>query len=227
MDWLNLWNQKAHTENYFTQTGRGSSFTMYEFLLYIQDVNNSLRLCKEDNLLDCGCGPCWATMHLSPFVKWVNAFDYSEEMVNKAQKQVEAFDNIRVFQGNILKIDALDYRFLFHYSKVLVGSVLQYLDNMEQVKTAMQNIYNVMVPGGTALFTHNPDMQRKEAHLKTYEGRENTEEALKMENERLWINSNEIQDIAMQQIGFRGFLITPINPLIWQSTHMFDFLCIK
>ena len=221
MNWKELWDSKASAENYFTQTGRGNSFTMYQFLLYIQDVQDALNLCKDDTLLDAGCGPAWTTMHLSPFVKWVDAFDYSEKMVNNAQKQVEAFGNIKVFQGNILNIDALDYRFLFRYDKVLVGSVLQYLKNMDEVETALKNIYNVMKLGGIALFTHNPDMRKKESHLATV-----SPETLDMENARLWLDPDEVHDIAMD-VGFGICRTLPINPLIWQSSHMFDFFVIK
>jgi SAM-dependent methyltransferase len=223
MDWKSVWDAKANTGNYFTQTGRGKSFTMFEFLLYIQDVQNALKLCKKDTLLDAGCGPCWTTMHLAPFAKWVSAFDYSEEMVNKAQKQVEAFDNIRVFQGNILNIDIYDYRLLFRYNKVLVGSVLQYLNNMDEVKQAMQNVFDIMVPGGIALFSHNPDASKKDIHI---ESMPQTEESLKMEQERLWLNSDEVCIMA-EKIGFKSYWKTPINPMIWQSTHMFDVVCIK
>ena len=95
MEWLKMWDEKANTENYFTQTGRGKSFTMYEFLLYIQDVNNSLHLCKDDNFLDVGCGPCWTTMHFSPFVKWAVAFDYSQNMVERRENRQRHFRTLQ------------------------------------------------------------------------------------------------------------------------------------
>jgi SAM-dependent methyltransferase len=220
MNWLEMWNQKATTENYFTQTGRGSSFTMYQFLLYIQDVQNILKLCKEDNLLDIGGGPAWVSMHLSPFVNSVTMTDFSAEMIEKAKGQVKAFGNIRAFQENILNTHSWDLRFCMGFNKVLVGSVLQYLKNMDEVKQALHNIYNVM-ESGIVLFTHNPDLTQKESHLATV-----PLESLEMENDRLWIDPNEIYDIAMG-LGFRTCRILPINPLIWQSTHMLDFMVIK
>jgi len=217
MEWLKMWDEKANTENYFTQTGRGKSFTMFEFLLYIQDVQASLQLCKDDNLLDAGCGPCWTTMHFSPFVKWVVAFDYSKTMIEKAREQTKAFSNITAFQLDILKMEQSDGGF----HKVLVGSVLQYLNNIDEVKQAMQNIYNVMEPGGTALFTHNPDASKKESHLTTIKP-----ENMQIELARLWLDFDEIYDIAMS-IGFRSCRKLAINLLIWQSGHMFDFVLKK
>lgn len=222
VDWLNLWNQKANTENYFTQTGRGNSFTMYQFLLYIQDVNNSLGLSKSDIFLDAGGGPGWTTFHLAPFVAEVTMFDYSHEMIKKARKQAKQFPNVYIYQDDILKMKHIKGEF----DKVLVGSILQYLNNMDEVETAMQNIYNVMKTGGRALFTHNPDLMKKDEHIKAIK-RKNGKEALKQENERLWINPLSIEHCAINRIGFSKYSFPPINPQIWQSGHMFDFLIVK
>jgi ubiquinone/menaquinone biosynthesis C-methylase UbiE len=219
MDWKSLWDTKAQTENYFTQTGRGNSFTLYQFLLYIQDVQNALRLCKTDNLLDCGGGPGWVSMHLAPFVNSVIMFDYSEEMVKKAKENTKHF-NISVFQEDILCMKTFYYG---RYNKILVSSVLQYLANIDEVRQALQNVYNIMEPGGIALFTHNPDLSKKESHIASMP---QTEESLQQENSRLWINPQEMMYISLK-VGFSECLIKQINPLIWQSSHMVDYLCIK
>jgi 2-polyprenyl-3-methyl-5-hydroxy-6-metoxy-1,4-benzoquinol methylase len=222
MDWKALWDSKANTDNYFTQTGRGNSFTMFEFLLYIQDVNNALHLCKDDKLLDIGGGPGWVSMHLSPFVNSITMTDFSSEMVERAKQQVKAFGNIKVFQDNILCVcNCVNIKRYQIYNKVLISSVLQYLNNIDEVCTAMLGVRDIMELGGIALFTHNPDLRKKESHLATV-----PLESLEMENDRLWIDPNEIYDIAMG-LGFRTCRILPINPLIWQSTHMLDFMVIK
>ena len=223
MEWLKMWDEKANTENYFTQTGRGKSFTMYEFLLYIQDVNNNLHLCKGDNLLDIGGGSGWVSMHLSPWVNSIIMIDYSDKMIEKAGKQVTAFENIKVFYGNVLNIRNWDFRYEKGFNKILVGSVFQYLANMDEVRTALQNIYNVMKPGGKCLLTHNPDLNKKESHIASML---QTEETLQQENARLWINPQEMMYMSLKA-GFSECLIKQINPLIWQSTHMFDMLVIK
>jgi len=218
MDWLKVWQDKAITDNYFTQTGRGNSFTTYQFLLYIQDVQNALHLCKEDNLLDIGGGPGYVAMHLSPFVNSITMTDFSEEMIKQAKTQAKAFGNIEVCKENILKTHRSSFG--NKYNKVLVGSVLQYLENMGEAKQALINIYNLM-ENGIALFTHNPDASKKESHLATVKP-----EALDMENARLWLDFDEIHDIAMN-IGFRVCRKLAINPLIWQSSHMFDMVVQK
>ncbi|MFA5305909.1 MAG: class I SAM-dependent methyltransferase [Candidatus Babeliales bacterium] len=223
--WKSLWDAKAQTENYFTQTGRGNSFTMYQFLLYIQDVQNALQLCKNDVLLDCGGGPGWITFHLAPFVWNATMFDYSPELVKKAQAQAQAFNNVFIFQDDILTMQQFKLVDPIHpiFTKVLVGSVLQYLSNMDEVQTALQNIYNVMRPGGKCLLTHNPDLSKKESHIASMP---QTEESLQQENARLWINPQEMMYLSLKA-GFSECLIKQINPQIWQSSHMVDYLVIK
>lgn len=218
IDWLKIWQNKAKTDNFLTQTGRGNSFNLDKFLLYMQDVNNSLKLDKSDTLLDIGGASGWISLWLLPFVKSVTIFDYSKEMISKAQRQAAGFDNITIFQDDILTMTKVEGT----YSKVLVGSVLQYLKNMDEVETALKNIYNVIKPGGIALFSHNPDAREKESHLATVKP-----ENMQMELERLWINPNDMWNIAMNKIGFTEYKITPINPLIWQSSHMFDMVMVK
>jgi hypothetical protein len=109
------------------------------------------------------------------------------------------------------------------YSKVLIGSVLQYLNDMEEVKQVLMNIRRIMEPSGIALFTHNPDLTKKESHIASMP---QTTESLKQENERLWIDPQEMMYISLKA-GFSEYLIKQINPLIWQSTHMIDFMVIK
>jgi protein-L-isoaspartate O-methyltransferase len=217
--WLKTWDSKGRSNDFLVQTGRGNSFDLKKFLLFMQDVERSLRLRKPDTLLDIGGASGWISLWLSPFVRSVTMFDYSKEMILKAQKQTAGFDNITVFQDDILSMANIKEK----YNKVLVGSVLQYLNNMGEVKTAMQNIYNVMEPGGIALFTHNPDLNKKASHIASVP---QTEESLKMENERLWMDKNQLCFMALK-IGFKETKITPINPLIWQSSHMFDFVLTK
>lgn len=223
MNWKEIWDAKANTENYFTQTGRGNSFTMYQFLLYIQDVQNALKLCKDDDLLDAGGGPGWVAMHLSPFVNSISVMDFSSEMIKRAKGQIKAFGNINAFVGNI----SYDYEDYWEtethrtYNKILVGSVLQYLSGINNVRFALLNAYKLLQNDGIALFTHNPDLSKKESHLATV-----PPETLEMENARLWLDFDEIHDIAMN-VGFRSCRKLAINPQIWQSSHMFDFVLEK
>lgn len=217
MDWKPLWQQKAAAPDFLTQTGRGNSFNLDKFLLYLQDVNAALQLDKSDTLLDIGGASGWVTLFLSPFVNSVTMFDYSDKMIEKAEQLTYGCTNTSVFQDNILSMKYLQGT----YSKVLVGSVLQYLNNMDEVEQALRKIYNVMPYYGKCLLTHNPDISKKKSHLATA-----SPETLEMENARLWLDFDDVHDIAMST-GFKSCRKLAINPLIWQSSHMFDFVLTK
>jgi ubiquinone/menaquinone biosynthesis C-methylase UbiE len=224
--WRKVWNKKAISKNLFVQIGR-SSYTPLEFFLVTKDIVNALDLQKEDIVLDAGGGVGWMSMFISPFVKEITLFDYAEEMVNEAKEMTSCFGNIRVFLDDLLNMEKVKDK---KYSKVIVGSVLQYLDNYEQVEKALSNIYDVMLSKSRAVFTHNPDVRKRKAHIKSYDslnyGKERLREALKMEEMRLWLDINKIKSIV-SKVGFLRCYETPINPKLWQSTHMFDFVVEK
>lgn len=224
--WKKVWNEGATSNNMFVQIGR-SSYTPLEFFLMIKDIGNALKFQKEDIILDAGGGVGYVSMCMSPFVKEITLFDYAEEMVNKAKELAKYFGNIRVFLDDLLSMEKVKDK---GYNKVIVGSTLQYLDNYESVERALSNIYDVMLPKGKAIFTHNPDMRKREKHIKSYDkldwGEERIKEALEMEEMRLWLDINKIKEIA-SKTGFSKCYEVSINPKLWQSTHMFDFVMVK
>lgn len=223
--WKELWNEKAVHENMFIQIGR-SSYTPSDFFLMVKDICNSLDINRDDIVLDAGGGAGWLSMCIAPFVKEIVLFDYAEGMVEKARELTASFGNIRAEYDDLLFMGKVGNG----YTKVIVSSVLQYLESHDQVKTALSNIYNVMTPNGSAIFTHNPDLRKREAHIKSYEhldwNKKKIKHALKMEEKRLWLDIERIQRIA-SKIGFSDFYEVPINPKLWQSTHMFDFVVVK
>jgi tRNA/tmRNA/rRNA uracil-C5-methylase (TrmA/RlmC/RlmD family) len=224
--WRKTWNHAALSDNMFVQIGR-SSWTPLEFFLMMRDATKALDLQNGDIVLDAGGGAGWMSISMSPFVKEITLFDYAQEMVNKARASASFFGNIRVFWDDLLKIEKVNDK---KYTKVVVGSVLQYLENYEQVTTALSNIYDVTSSNAKALFMHNPDLRTKEKHIKSYDrlnySKERLEQALVIEEKRLWFDINKIETIAAK-IGFSKCYETPINSKLWQSTHMFDFVVEK
>ena len=219
--WKKVWNEKAKSDNIFVQIGR-SSYTPLEFLLMLKDIVDVLEFQSEDVVLDVGGGVGWTSMYISPYVKEITLFDYAEEMVNKAKEKTKHFGNIRVFLDDLLYMGKVRDR---RYNKVIVGSVLQYLENYEQVEKALYNVYDVMLPRGKVMFLHNPDVRKKEAYIKSYNGlnwsQERVKKALEGEEMRLWLDIRKVEEAAYK-FGFSKCYETPINPKLWQSTHMFD-----
>jgi SAM-dependent methyltransferase len=223
--WKQLWNEKAKHESVFVQIGR-SSYTPLHFFLMVKNICDSLHLNKDDIVLDAGGGVGWVSMYVSPFVKEVVLFDYAEEMVSRARELASYFNNICVEQDDLLTMNKVRNK----YTKVIISSVLQYLENHDQVKTVLSNIHDVMVSGALAIFTHNPDLRKKEAHIKSYDrldwDKERIKHGLEMEDKRLWLDINQVERIACE-VGFSMCYEVPINPKLWQSTHMFDFVTEK
>lgn len=221
--WKRLWNECADSDNMFVQIGR-SSYTPLEFFLMIRDICKGLNLEKTDIVLDVGGGCGWVSIYISPFVKEIVLFDYAEKMVEKASKSTSYFDNIHVTHDDILSMKKVKDR---KYNKVIVSSVLQYLEDYSQIEIALCNTYSIMLSKGIAIFSHNPDVRKKEAHIKSYSkvnwDKEKIKQALEMEEKRLWLDIKKIKEIA-SKIGFSRCYEVPINPNLWQSTHMFDFI---
>jgi predicted TPR repeat methyltransferase len=224
--WKTLWNERAESNNIFVQTGR-SSYTPIEFFLMIRDIGKALNFEKEDIVLDAGGGAGWISACISPFVKEITLFDYAEEMVSKARELSVHFSNIRVEHDDICLMEKVKDK---KYKKVIVSSILQYLEDYGKLETSLYNIHSVMLPKGKALFTHNPDMRKKETHITSYNrlnwSKERIKQALEMEQKRLWLDISKIKKIA-SKIGFSKCYKVPINPELWQSTHMFDFVVEK
>lgn len=222
----NLWNEHANSDNMFIQTGR-SSYTLLEYFIMLEGINQALQVGREDVLLDVGGATGYMSMFFSSFVKQIVVFDFAEDMVRKAKNLVEPFGNIAVYQDDILEMHNIPKQ---EYSKVVVGSVLQYLENLEQVKVAMQNIYKVMKSGGKAVLTQNPDLKKKERHILSYErldwSRERINESLELEEARLWLDMDIVKRLA-EEIGFSKCYEWPINERLWHATHMFDFVLEK
>jgi cyclopropane fatty-acyl-phospholipid synthase-like methyltransferase len=224
--WQKMWNDKASSEDVFVQTGRSSS-NWSEFFLMIQDMQKVLNLVSTDEVLDIGGAVGGVSMAIAPFVKNVTLSDYAIEMVKKAETLTESFENIRVLHDDLLTMKAVSDR---TYQKVIIGSVLQYLSGEDDVKKSLKNIYAVMSKDGIAHFGLNPDMSKKKSHIESYKklnwGQDRINEALKSEEKRLWLNFETIETMA-KKIGFKKCVKLEVNPKIWQSTHMFDFMVVK
>ncbi len=222
--WKNFWNTHAATDRMY---GR-DTWSFREFYLLITDVVMALDLNKDDVLLDAGGGTGAMAIALAPFVKRITLFDFGDDIVAKAREETSFFRNIDVLSDDVRVFGSLAGAGA--YSKVLVGSVLQYLDDMDEVRQVLAQTFRVLASGGRALYTHNPDLAKKAAHIESY-GRlswekERVDRALEMEERRLWVDKEEFYRIS-REVGFGKSVECAINGNLWQSTHMFDWLVEK
>lgn len=220
--WSNFWNNRAQTD---TKYGR-ESWSISSFYILIHDISNALKLSRDDAVLDAGGGAGDLAIAISPFVKEITLFDYAGDVVNKAKENTAPFPNITVIRDDITTMSNV----VGQFGKIIVGSVIQYLDDYTDIEKALCNIHRCLNCEGKVLFTHNPDLDKKAEHISSYAkldwDQERIKEALEIEEKRFWTDKRLLSSLA-KKIGFSESYESPINPQLWQSTHMFDLVLVK
>jgi ubiquinone/menaquinone biosynthesis C-methylase UbiE len=220
--WRAFWNARAGSDAAY---GR-DTWSSAEFYLLVADVVMALDLKREDVVLDAGGGTGALAMALSPFVKRITLFDYADDVVARARTETRFIENIECVKDDICAFQQVRPG----YTKVIIGSVLQYLDGYEDLERILSHLFRVLVKGGRAMFTHNPDLAKKAAHIQSYEHldweKERIRESLAIEEKRLWIDKERFRQISVRA-GFSRSYERPVNGHLWQSTHMFDWVVEK
>lgn len=102
---------------------------------------------KEDmRVLEVGCGNGYSTKRFRPLVKQIDAFDCSEQMVNRAKKSVGETNN-RFFTDDVLD----PQRIQGVYDAVICVRVLINLRNLDEQKRALQNLIGLIKPKGSLI----------------------------------------------------------------------------
>ena len=94
-------------------------------------------------IVEIGCGNGFVSQQLRTRVAYVDAFDYAENMVERARVTYGETNN-RFFQDNLL--DPKHTR--APYDMGLCVRTLMNLRNLEEQKVAVQNLANMLRPGG-------------------------------------------------------------------------------
>lgn len=97
-------------------------------------------------VLEVGCGNGYLTQELRKHVSHVDAFDYAENMIERAIR-VYGETNNRFFHDNILR----PAKVVGPYDGIVCVRVLINLRNLEQQLTAIRNMAGLLKPGGILL----------------------------------------------------------------------------
>ena len=224
INWNKFWDSKA-TEDFIASSGKTSS-RKEDFFLYIFYIIKNLKgLNREDIVLDVGAGAGYLSYCISPLVKKLYSFDFSKKLLIKSKLLNKNRKNIEIYHDNILFMNET-FRKKKVFNKIIVGSVLQYLKNYDEIEKVFQNLNNISSTKSLILFTHNPDKIKKSSFIKTYKNlnwhKKKLERSLKMENQRFWLDYKKIKILADKN-GFKSKKIK-IDKKFFQSTHMFDLL---
>jgi SAM-dependent methyltransferase len=100
-------------------------------------------LTKEMNVLEVGCGNGFSTNRFRDLVKHVDAFDYAENMIERARATFGETNN-RFIHDNVLVPKNLGSA----YDAVICVRVLINLQNLEEQRQAARNLARLVKPNG-------------------------------------------------------------------------------
>lgn len=143
---LNFWNQQALTHKEASVATNPDSIAneleINEMLKYLQD---------NQNVLNIGCGNGHKDFEYCKHKKInLKSIDFSNEMINIAN---EANNDAKGLKGNVFFQvgDILNLNEDKQYDVVMTNRCIINLENIEEHKKAIDNIYNVLKPGGLFL----------------------------------------------------------------------------
>lgn len=101
----------------------------------------------KGKILEVGCGNGFLTNQLRDRAEHVDAFDFSENMVERARRSVGERNN-RFFHASVLSMDTAQPS---SYTTVVCVRVLINLENLAQQATALHNMHAWLKPGGVLI----------------------------------------------------------------------------
>lgn len=110
---------------------------------------------KEDNVLECACGNGLLTKEIAKKCKNIVATDISEKMLSVVAKKLRKYPNVKLEQGDIMKINYADEEF----NKVVAGDVIHLLDNPSG---ALKELARVCAIGGTIIIPTYMNKKKKQ-----------------------------------------------------------------
>lgn len=217
--WKNYWNSSAKNKDIKIISG-WSNRTLQEIIYKTTYIAKKLKLKKNDRLLDIGCGAGLLEILFTYWVKEIYAIDYSDEMVKIAKRITNHYNNIIIQQSDIRKLHFED-RF---FNKIIVNSVIQYLNDMDEVEISLKELKRVIKNNGIILLSMNPDLKQKKKYFNGYQKLEFSEKQIKekvnINNKIIWFNKSELKNMC-NKIGFKSYIL---NKSKYQPLNHFDLL---
>ena len=229
VDWFKYWEQKAD-EGELSSMDR-SGYTIREFLIYINSINKAFRgVSYDDIILDIGGGAGYTSLAFQPFIKQMYLADFSAKMIKRARSEKSKIDKTVMYQDSLPDIIHTKEKKI-KFSKIIIGSVIQYLNDYEEIACAFDNLFDVLKHEGVIILTHIPDFEKKDSFIKSFQKLDwpinKIESAVQHEtNERFWLNFDTLSELSTKA-GFSKCEKKPIPGELFQSTHMFDMVLIK
>jgi SAM-dependent methyltransferase len=131
----------------------------------VLDVIEKMRLSSEDSLLEIGCGPGNLLIPLSYIVNDAMGID-NEAMLARLAARGGASSKVTLIAGDFLSMPAPPRAF----SKILIYSVIQYMEDFTQAVAFAMRALSLLAPGGRLLLGDLPNRDKKARFQSTPEG---------------------------------------------------------
>ena len=76
------------------------------------------------------------------------------------KSEMSNFDKAIIYQDDLPDLVSTKQKRI-KISKIIVGSVIQYLKDYNEIARSLDNLFYVLKPGGAKMLTHNPDFGKK------------------------------------------------------------------
>ena len=219
--WKNHWQDRSKLQDEISVSGWGSK-QIKEYLNDLDDISKKLRLNKKDRLLNIGCANGLMELVLNYWVSKIDSIDFSEGMIKRAKRNNNKNKNVTFYVGNILNLSFLKSK----YDKILCNSVIQYLNNLEEIVKSFEEIKKVCKQKVMVLVSANSDKSKLKEFLNGYDTLDLTKEEKQKKKEAtklsLWTDPKEVLSIA-KKVGFKAKILK-MNHNVWQSWYMYDLL---
>jgi SAM-dependent methyltransferase len=140
--WRAFWDDLATSRNPIAATDR-PMVSPETYALYSTDIIEKLALCKDDIVLDIGCGTALIAVRLAEHVQLVYATDFSPTMMRAARLNSVSRENIRLAACDSIAVPFRDGAF----SKIIIYGVAQYL-SQHQMQQMLQEAKRLVQPNG-------------------------------------------------------------------------------
>jgi len=208
--WIPYWNSMVDKDE-MTASGR-STGTPAEVFMLLADACTALELKAEDRLLEVGCGSGLLSRHLAYHSRWAgtdsNAWILSSWLDRRTGLVGSVWD---ISKPAPFRAESSD--------KILVGSVLQYL-NAAEVATALKELRRIIKPGGKCFLQSVPDARQLDVYLR---GCPSDRHELNLKAQ--WFDDQQLLNLAIA-CGWTEAEINRPDPRLWISRYYFDMLLV-
>jgi|GEM_PF-4753410 len=218
--WKNHWNSTARENNDIRFIDGLGNRSFQEMLFSITDISKKLQLSPDNIFLDIGCGAGLFEIAFTNYVREIYGIDYSKDMAIKAKSFTQQYSNVKISVGNMLDLPFQNANF----DRILAHSTFQYLNSMNEVKIALNEIKRVAKRNAIICLFLMPDNETKNDYLNGYYKLSlsdiELQKKIEATNKVMWYDKTQLIKI-IETMGFSVVRIgKPVIP--FQSKYYFN-----